>query len=40
METLLNVLGYGFIFAVLLAVAWGFATLLGKGLQALSENDD
>ena len=40
MEILLDILGYGFICVVLLAIAWAFAFLLGKGLKALSEHDD
>ena len=40
METFVNIIGYGFIFMVLLGVAWGFIVILGMGLNALTNNDD
>jgi hypothetical protein len=40
MEIIIDLLGYGFICAVLMAVAWAFTVLLSKGFKALSENDD
>jgi hypothetical protein len=40
METFVNIIGYGFIFIVLIGVAWGFVVILGMGLKALNNNDD
>jgi hypothetical protein len=40
MELLLEIIGYGFIVLVLMAVLYTFVMLLTKALQTLTNNDD
>jgi hypothetical protein len=40
MQILLDILGYGFITVVLLAIGYAFIYVLTKALSALSNNDD
>ena len=40
METLLDIIGYGFIVAILGAVLFVFVKLLTIALQSLTNNDD
>lgn len=40
MEILINILGYGIIAVVLVAVVYIFGKLLATALEALSNNDD
>ena len=40
METLLDIVGYGFIVVVLGAVVYAFIMLLTKALHTLTDNDD
>ena len=40
MDTLLNVLGYGFISIVIIGALYIFVKLLTTGLDALTKNDD
>ena len=40
METFIQILGYGFVGAVLVGILYMFVRLLTSGLDALTKNDD
>ena len=40
METLLDIIGYGFVFLILGAVLYAFVMFLSKALQALTNSND